>query len=202
MLIIFKLLLVVVVVVQSQNTGGHRVETAPVAVEAPTLLLDTSDDTFEFVDVFIPDGSIGISSACNYLEDGVQYILPYGDFDENSRPLLPVVCNGGNTILDPTLSFSRYSAYFSSLYMYDVGIAGPVIDDFATWRSWYLPYESSEDFRYGVSDDCSSQCMTDELQNKAYYMTGNFYLCAWITKGDCDMDADSYECYQCARQGG
>eukprot|EP00486_Rosalina_sp_Unknown_P000394 CAMPEP_0201564468 /NCGR_PEP_ID=MMETSP0190_2-20130828/2768_1 /ASSEMBLY_ACC=CAM_ASM_000263 /TAXON_ID=37353 /ORGANISM="Rosalina sp." /LENGTH=454 /DNA_ID=CAMNT_0047980673 /DNA_START=491 /DNA_END=1851 /DNA_ORIENTATION=- len=39
-------------------------------------------------------------------------------------------------------------------------------------------------------------------QNSAYYMTGNFFLCAWVTKGDCDMDAETYQCYECARKGG
>ncbi len=38
-------------------------------------------------------------------------------------------CNNGNTILDATLSFERYSKYFSSLYMYDIGIAGPDLNE-------------------------------------------------------------------------
>merc|ERR1719295_209743 len=149
----------------------------------------------------VADGYVDVHTACNQLEDGVQYILPYGSSDDN-YDLLPVVCNDGNTILDPSLSFERYRQYFSSLYMYDEGIAGPELDDFSSWREWWLPLESSEQFIYGVSDDCSSSCLTDAAFDKGYYMTGNFYLCAWITKGDCDMDAETYTCYQCARNGG
>eukprot|EP00484_Ammonia_sp_Unknown_P020063 CAMPEP_0197030868 /NCGR_PEP_ID=MMETSP1384-20130603/10007_1 /TAXON_ID=29189 /ORGANISM="Ammonia sp." /LENGTH=1847 /DNA_ID=CAMNT_0042460297 /DNA_START=328 /DNA_END=5871 /DNA_ORIENTATION=- len=188
------------------STGGDRIETAPVAVDPPSdpLVYDAESDDIQFEDVEVPEGSVGIRSACNGLEDGVQYILPYGTFNEETAPLLPVVCNDGNTILDASLSFERYSHYFSSLYMYDVGIAGPELDDFSTWREWYLPLEDSANFIYGVSDDCSSQCLSDAKGqfDTTYYMTGNFYLCAWITKGDCDMDAESYECYQCARNGG
>ncbi len=54
-------------------------------------------------------------------------------------------------------------------------------------------------YMYGISDDCSSECVTNnEDNNIGQCMTGNFYLCAWITKGDCDMDADTYEDYQCS----
>ena len=155
-----------------------------------------------------------VPSACNDLSDGIQYILPYGLYARNDYPLLPVRCNNGDTILDPSLSFQTYQKYFSSLYMYDVGIGGPSLDDFATWRQWFLPFENRDIkavFQYGVAEDCNS-CgygneKTDDPDfpastNNAYYMTGNFYLCAWITKGDCDMDAETYECYECARHGG
>ena len=33
-------------------------------------------------------------------------------------------------------------------------------------------------------------------------MTGNYYLCAWGTKGDCDMDAVSLECSMCKNYHG
>eukprot|EP01084_Bolivina_argentea_P298668 514715_1 len=186
--------------------GGNedaRIETAPIAVDPPALPLSYAADD-AFVDIDIPDGSVGIASACNSLPDGLQYILPYGIFDETSSPLLPVICSDGNTILDASLAFDRYSAYFSSLYMYDVGIAGPQIDDFGTWREWYLPLEESDSFIYGVADNCVDTCLTadESARDTAYYMTGNFYLCAWITKGDCDMNDESYECYECARHGG
>lgn len=154
--------------------------------------------------------TLSIYSACNTLQDGLQYILPYGDFELDFHPLLPVTCSNGNTILNPSLSFQTYQYYFSSLYMYDIGIAGPNLDDFSNWRQWYLPQLSEEDklntlqLQYGISSDCSSACTyNDDMDsNSAYYMTGNFFLCAWITKGDCDMDAETYQCYQCARKGG
>ena len=28
-------------------------------------------------------------------------------------------------------------------------------------------------------------------------MTGNYNGCLWVTKGYCDMDPDSLECYEC-----
>ena len=34
--------------------------------------------------------------------------------------------------------------------------------------------------------------------NSAYYMTGNYIGCLWVTKGYCDMDPDTLECYQCS----
>ena len=161
----------------------------------------TSDD-------IIDTDTISIYSACNTLQDGIQYILPYGDFSSTLHPLLPVTCNDGNTILNPSLSFETYQYYFSSLYMYDIGIAGPNLDDFSNWRQWYLPQITDDtkmtDYTYGISPDCSSTCEynTEMDQNSAYYMTGNFFLCAWVTKGDCDMDAETYQCYECARKGG
>lgn len=118
-------------------------------------------------------GSVGIKSACNDLSDGVQYILPYGYYHTDTAPLLPVICSNGHTILDVSLSFERYSAYFSSLYMYDVGIAGPTIEDFHTWREWYLPIESSQTFIYGISDNCVDSCLTNDISvQDTYYMTG------------------------------
>eukprot|EP01084_Bolivina_argentea_P286091 490715_1 len=154
--------------------------------------------------------TISIYTACNTLPNGLQYILPYGDFSSTTHPLLPVTCSNGNTILDPSLSFTTYTYYFSSLYMYDIGIGGPDLNDFNSWRQWYLPEISITDkqntynIQYGISEDCTNTCQynDDFNSNSAYYMTGNFYLCAWITKGDCDMDATTYQCYQCARKGG
>jgi len=182
------------------GSGGDRVETAPISVDPPSLPMAIDEEAPAVFEV--DAGYAAVYSACNGLSDGVQYILPYGELNEE-HPLLPVMCNAGNTILDASLSFDRYAKYFSSLYMYDVGIAGPELDDFVSWRDWFLPMEDSGEFVYGVSDDCSSECLTDDsVHETAYYMTGNFYLCAWITKGDCDMDADTYECYQCARNGG
>ena len=38
----------------------------------------------------------------------------------------------------------------------------------------------------------------DGLGDKSsYYMTGNYNGCLWVTKGYCDMDPDSLECYEC-----
>eukprot|EP00485_Elphidium_margaritaceum_P008249 CAMPEP_0202688380 /NCGR_PEP_ID=MMETSP1385-20130828/3905_1 /ASSEMBLY_ACC=CAM_ASM_000861 /TAXON_ID=933848 /ORGANISM="Elphidium margaritaceum" /LENGTH=1949 /DNA_ID=CAMNT_0049343345 /DNA_START=200 /DNA_END=6049 /DNA_ORIENTATION=+ len=159
------------------------------------------------------DDLVVVPSACNNMADGLQYILPYGLYATSDYPLLPVMCSNGDTILDPSLSFETYEKYFSSLYMYDVGIGGPALEDFATWRTWFLPFENRDIkavFEYGVSEDCNScaygneetdDALSPPSTNNAYYMTGNFYLCAWITKGDCDMDAETYECFQCSRNG-
>merc|ERR1719206_861469 len=141
------------------GTGGDRVETAPIAIDPPSLPMVTDEEAPTMVDV--DEGYSAVYSACNGLEDGIQYILPYGELSE-TWPLLPVMCNDGNTILDASLSFERYEKYFSSLYMYDIGIAGPELDDFVSWREWFSPLESSQEFVYGVSDDCSSQCLTDD----------------------------------------
>ncbi len=47
---------------------------------------DETDD-----DIPPDDGSISIKSSCNNLENGLQYILPYGIFDDEMYPLLPVM---------------------------------------------------------------------------------------------------------------
>ncbi len=62
----------------------------------------------------------------NYQYDGLQYILSYGQFDEELYPLLPVICDNGNTILHISLqnNMERYNQYFRSLYMYDIDIIG------------------------------------------------------------------------------
>lgn len=123
-----------------------------------------------------------VHSACNDLDDGIHYILPYGLYHEEHYPLLPVWCDRGSTILDVSLAFDRYQQYFSSLYLYDKGISGPSLDDFASWREWWLPFENRDIkavFEYGVSDDCA-RCeygndatdAPDVLStNNAYYMT-------------------------------
>ncbi len=60
--------------------------------------------------------------------------------------------------------------------MYDIGIAGHDLNDFNTWREWYLPNIDSEkdDYIYGISSDCSTECITNNAANDiGYYMTGN-----------------------------
>eukprot|EP01083_Nonionella_stella_P280712 954966_1 len=69
------------------NEGGGRIETAPVAVDPPSDPLIYIPEN-EYIDVDIPSGSIGVGSSCNNLENGLQYILPYGIFDEDLYPLL------------------------------------------------------------------------------------------------------------------
>jgi len=153
---------------------------------------------------------VEVASACRdgleLTPDGVAYILPYGIYDADTFPLLPVRCDGDATILDASLSFERYQKYFSSLYLYDTAIAGPALDDFVSWREWFLPVENrdvKQVFAFGTSEDCSMcELASDDLTpspSSAYYMSGNFYLCAWATKGDCDMDSETLECRMCRR---
>lgn len=59
---------------------------------------------------------------------------------------------------------------------------------------------------FTLSPDCTScdkQSFQDDLSptNQVYHMTGNYYLCAWGTKGDCDMDL-SGQCYTCVNRHG
>ncbi len=69
------------------NTGGDRVETAPIAVNPPALPLTYDNtDSNGFADIDVPLESIGITSACNYLSDGIQYILPYGYYNADTAP--------------------------------------------------------------------------------------------------------------------
>ena len=97
-----------------------------------------------------------IHTACNFETNGIKYIKPYDD----SNDLLPVYCNNGWTILNPALNYEQYQLFFSSMYKYDQTFVGPALEDFKTWREWYLPkIEDKSDYKFRISNDCSSECV-------------------------------------------
>lgn len=137
--------------------------------------------------------------------------------------IIRVHCHDGWTILNPILDSSAISSYFTSWQKYTDTVVGPSFDDFATWRQWLLPANARTQFT--TSSDCTQCSNADGEVDQVYHMTGNYYLCAWGTKGDCglffwtkksfcfwtvslslfnhttDMDLDE-ECYSCVNRHG
>ena len=141
----------------------------------------------------------GVPSSCYNLEDGAHFIMPSEDIGQ----IIHVNCYDGWIILNPALD-EQLSAYFTSWLAYTDKVAGPSFDDFATFRQWLYP--ATQDTEFTLSPDCNS-CQAEPFEdiqsptNQVYHMTGNYYLCAWGTKGDCDMDLNE-ECYSCVNRHG
>ena len=150
----------------------------------------------------------GIASSCADLSDGEHFILPSQD---GIGEIVRVHCHGGWTILNAQLDADVLPSYFTSWQEYTDTVAGPSFDDFATWREWLVMADARTQF--AIAPDCT-QCATESwheaggavegvqsANNQVYHMTGNYYLCAWGTKGDCDMDLDE-GCYSCVNRHG
>jgi len=139
-----------------------------------------------------------LPTACNDLDDGYHWIRPMGDSEEHTN--IYVKCVDGFTMLDPSLmDFYNYHHIKSLFTTYnDVTdfVASASLNDHVTWTEWFLPADADTQWR--VAEDCNSCAEIDELGDKStYYMTGNYNGCLWVTKGYCDMDPDTLECYEC-----
>ena len=145
-------------------------------------------------------GGDSVPSSCEGLEDGQHFIMPSEDVGE----IIHVNCYDGWTILNPAMDMDTLPMYFTSWLEYTEKVAGPSFDDFATWRDWL--YQANANTEFTLSPDCTS-CASESFEddisptNQVYHMTGNYYLCAWGTKGDCDMDLNE-ECYSCVNRHG
>jgi len=139
-----------------------------------------------------------LPTACNDLEDGYHWIRPLADSEEHTN--IYVKCVDGFTMLDPSLmDFFNYHHIKSLFTTYnDVTdfVASSSLNDHVTWTEWFLP--ADEDTEWRVAEDCNSCSEISGLGAKStYYMTGNYNGCLWVTKGYCDMDPDTLECYEC-----
>jgi len=141
-----------------------------------------------------------LPTACNDLEDGYHWIRPIADGEE--YPNIYVKCVDGYTMLDPSLmdffNYHHIKALFTTYNDVTDFVASSSLNDHVTWEQWYLPAANDPDMKWAISEDCSSCAETDEFGDKStYYMTGNYNGCLWVTKGYCDMDPDTLECYEC-----
>jgi len=148
-----------------------------------------------------PVGITHLATACNDLDDGYHWIRPLvPESDDETYPNIYVKCVDGYTLLDPSLmaleNYHHIKSYFTSYSDITDFMASSSLNDHKTWRQWFSP--ADEDTKFMVSEDCSSCMETEDFEDSStYYMTGNYNGCLWITKGYCDMDPDTLECYEC-----
>mmetsp|Transcript_26979 Transcript_26979/g.44251 ORF Transcript_26979/g.44251 Transcript_26979/m.44251 type:complete len:991 (-) Transcript_26979:547-3519(-) len=139
-----------------------------------------------------------LPTACNDLDDGYHWIRPLDTSDDYVN--IYVYCNNGYTVLNPSLfdilNHHHPKALFTSYSDVTDFVGSGTLNDHVTWREWFIP--ADDDTKFAIAEDCQT-CVEDEDfgENTVYYMTGNYNGCLWITKGYCDMDPDSLECYEC-----
>ena len=163
---------------------------------------------FCFTHTHLPSLATSLESACNNLEDGYHWIRPIAGVndDGDEYPNLYVHCNDGWTVIDPSL-VDRTNAqhpkhYFTSYNDATEVVASSMINEHVTWSEWWIPGKMESNTEYRISSDCLKCESTDDFgDNSVYYLTGNYVGCLWITKGYCDMDPDSLECYTCSAPG-
>jgi len=137
-----------------------------------------------------------LPTACNDLEDGYHWIRPSAEL-----PNVYVLCDAGYTMLDPSLfdiaNYHHIKALFTSYSDITDFVASSSLNDHVTWAEWLLPADPATT-QWAVSEDCTHCTETEEYgDHSTYYMTGNYNGCLWVTKGYCDMDPDTLECYEC-----
>ena len=113
--------------------------------------------------------------------------------DGNEFPNVIATCYNGWTIIDPNQD-SNFQRYFSSFQYWTDYAGGPSNIDHVTWKQWWLP--SDDNTQFSVSPDCQT-CIKSDETNATYYMTGNYFGCLWNSKGYCDMNPNTLQCYQC-----
>jgi len=169
-----------------------------VLVVALTLQYASARSLDSLLEEDYPVDTTELPSACNDLENGYHWIRPLST--DEVYPNIYVKCVDGYTMLDPSLMDFFNAHHIKSLFTTynDVTdfVASSSLNDHVTWTEWFLP--ADEATKWKVAEDCSACEEVDGLGDKStYYMTGNYNGCLWVTKGYCDMDPDSLECYEC-----
>jgi hypothetical protein len=91
-------------------------------------------------------------------------------------------------------------SYFTTFNDATEFVATSSLEYHVTWAEWWVPTTDETEFR--IATDCKTCSETDEYgSDSSYYLTGNYIGCLWITKGYCDMDPDTLECYTCVAPG-
>jgi len=169
-----------------------------VLVVALTLQYASARSLDSLLEEDYPVDTTELPSACNDLENGYHWIRPLST--DEAYPNIYVKCVDGYTMLDPSLMDFFNAHHIKSLFTTysDVTdfVASSSLNDHVTWTEWFLPADDAT--KWKVAEDCSACEEADGLGDKStYYMTGNYNGCLWVTKGYCDMDPDSLECYEC-----
>lgn len=134
-------------------------------------------------------------TSCLNLPDGEHYIRPI-PIDENIAnyngygylPSILVRCYSGWTILDYSLDSNVKSYFSSTMQVHDDFMTMDVSKEHLNWDEWF----KVDNVLFTTSQDCNS-CDIDEynqddidlieVSGSGYYMTGNYYGCAFATKG-------------------
>ena len=143
-----------------------------------------------------------LPNSCVGLEDGDHWIQ-LGIGDQAYAPVL-LTCNNEYIIID-VLKDPDLISYFSSFELWHYKLAGPANHDPVSWQEWFLPDNQAEGYEseYLISPDCSICDDEDIMQvhetDTTYWMTGNLAKLHWPVIGfnECDMDWDTYQCYNC-----
>jgi len=148
------------------------------------------------VDIDVPNT---LPTACNSLPNGdhlLRFIEGNNLEDNKEYPNILATCSDSWTILNYQKD-NDISRYFSSFQHWTDYVAGADLTHHMTWKQWFLPYTDGMQFR--LSSDCKT-CAQGETYGDfaAYFMTGDYIGCTWETKGYCDMDPTTLECFQCA----
>jgi len=165
------------------------------------ILLISNIITIYNINGDLTPSSSQLYTACNNLDDGVQWIRPIGGNKENGEeyPNIQVQCVDGWTILNYNLD-SYISQYFSSFTSWTEFVASSELDDRVGWTDWFIPTTETTKFR--VSADCQTCASNENLEDySTYFMTGNYIGCLWVTKGMCDMETSTLECFECSTGG-
>ena len=131
---------------------------------------------------------VPVSSSCNDKEvDGLYYIKPTRD-----GKVIPVICQGGYTMLDASLNLQSLSTYFTSMYQYgdaDKKMYGTDCSDNGGWREWFIP--ANKNTKFTVAKDCMS-CEEGGMygDNTGYYMTNGYFCPVNVDSDGCSANKD------------
>ena len=150
----------------------------------------------------LEEETISLSNSCVGKEDGEYWLQLSVSEDETYYPVR-LQCSNEQIIIDLNKDINLRD-YFSSFEKWHYAIGGPANSDAVTWEDWFLPHnEHNDDASYYISPDCNS-CETNHARQvfedkTAYFMTGNLAKILWGVIGfnECDMDTDTYQCYDC-----
>ena len=126
-------------------------------------------------------------TSCLELPDGEHYIRPIRDDYANNYnhmsflPSIKVRCFEGWTILDYSLDSNIENYFSSTMQVHDGFLTMDVSKEHLNWDEWF----KIDNVVFSTSTDCQS-CdydPADPTASNAYYMTGNYYGCAFATKG-------------------
>eukprot|EP01084_Bolivina_argentea_P103379 185180_1 len=139
-------------------------------------------------------------TSCVGLDNGLHYIrpTPFIEMDVNNKknnvlPSILVKCFNNWIIfdysLDPNIKyyFSTFMSITDDFASMDIG------EEHINWPTWLL----IKNIKYSISEDCNT-CITNNNNDIAYYMTGNYYGCSFATKSLCDMSPTTLQCNQCS----
>eukprot|EP00485_Elphidium_margaritaceum_P004154 CAMPEP_0202692848 /NCGR_PEP_ID=MMETSP1385-20130828/7126_1 /ASSEMBLY_ACC=CAM_ASM_000861 /TAXON_ID=933848 /ORGANISM="Elphidium margaritaceum" /LENGTH=982 /DNA_ID=CAMNT_0049348447 /DNA_START=45 /DNA_END=2993 /DNA_ORIENTATION=- len=138
-----------------------------------------------------------VYSSCSDIDvDGLYYIKPMAD-----RPVIPVICSHGYTMLDASLDehLTAYPAYLSSFDYprLDTNHILSRLDDLSTFREWFAV--ADEFTKFNVAPDCTECVPGDFGDNTVYYIDSHSFCFSGDTSNGCidDTSSESYHAESC-----